>query len=46
LYGKEGYALVDIMTGENEPPPKVFSSLSVTRIYYMVQNRHIFLSHD
>ncbi|KAJ4965263.1 hypothetical protein NE237_017112 [Protea cynaroides] len=22
LYGKEGYALVDIMTGENEPPPK------------------------
>ncbi|GFP88222.1 nicotinate phosphoribosyltransferase [Phtheirospermum japonicum] len=23
LYGKEGYALVDIMTGENEPPPKV-----------------------
>ena len=24
LYGKEGYSLVDIMTGENEPPPKVF----------------------
>ncbi|XP_009607893.1 nicotinate phosphoribosyltransferase 2 [Nicotiana tabacum] len=23
LYGKEGYALVDIMTGENEPQPKV-----------------------
>ncbi|WOL11862.1 nicotinate phosphoribosyltransferase 2 [Canna indica] len=23
LYGKEGYALVDIMIGENEPPPKV-----------------------
>ncbi|KAK4260087.1 hypothetical protein QN277_003252 [Acacia crassicarpa] len=23
LYGKEGYSLVDIMTGENEPPPKV-----------------------
>lgn len=23
LYGREGYALVDIMTGENEPPPKV-----------------------
>ncbi|CAN1813467.1 Nicotinate phosphoribosyltransferase 2 [Linum perenne] len=23
LYGKEGYALVDIMTGENEPVPKV-----------------------
>ncbi|RDY09694.1 Nicotinate phosphoribosyltransferase 2, partial [Mucuna pruriens] len=23
LYGKEGYALVDIMTGESEPPPKV-----------------------
>ncbi|XP_022631702.1 nicotinate phosphoribosyltransferase 2 isoform X2 [Vigna radiata var. radiata] len=23
LYGKEGYALVDIMTGEDEPPPKV-----------------------
>lgn len=23
LYGKEGYALVDIVTGENEPPPKV-----------------------
>ncbi|GAV67745.1 NAPRTase domain-containing protein [Cephalotus follicularis] len=23
LYGKEGYALVDIMTGENEPPPKL-----------------------
>ncbi|KAL3646297.1 Nicotinate phosphoribosyltransferase 2 [Castilleja foliolosa] len=23
LFGKEGYALVDIMTGENEPPPKV-----------------------
>jgi nicotinate phosphoribosyltransferase len=23
LYGKEGYALVDIMTGENEPSPKV-----------------------
>ncbi|KAL7141405.1 hypothetical protein ABFS83_08G050800 [Erythranthe nasuta] len=23
LYGKEGYPLVDIMTGENEPPPKV-----------------------
>ncbi|CAL9201295.1 unnamed protein product [Musa hybrid cultivar] len=23
LYGKEGYALVDIMTGENETPPKV-----------------------
>ncbi|KAL2348382.1 hypothetical protein Fmac_002382 [Flemingia macrophylla] len=22
LYGKDGYALVDIMTGENEPPPK------------------------
>ncbi|GJT46567.1 nicotinate phosphoribosyltransferase 2-like protein [Tanacetum coccineum] len=22
LYGKEGYALVDIMSGENEPPPK------------------------
>lgn len=22
LYGKEGYPLVDIMTGENEPPPK------------------------
>ncbi|PRQ56955.1 putative nicotinate phosphoribosyltransferase [Rosa chinensis] len=23
LFGKEGYPLVDIMTGENEPPPKV-----------------------
>ncbi|XP_047310631.1 nicotinate phosphoribosyltransferase 1-like isoform X2 [Impatiens glandulifera] len=23
LYGKEGYPLVDIITGENEPPPKV-----------------------
>ncbi|TKY70586.1 Nicotinate phosphoribosyltransferase 2 [Spatholobus suberectus] len=23
LYGKEGYALVDIMTRENDPPPKV-----------------------
>ncbi|KAG0452356.1 hypothetical protein HPP92_025020 [Vanilla planifolia] len=23
LYGKEGYALLDLMTGENEPPPKV-----------------------
>ncbi|PSS21274.1 Nicotinate phosphoribosyltransferase [Actinidia chinensis var. chinensis] len=23
LYGKEGYPLVDIMMGENEPPPKV-----------------------
>ncbi|XP_057491764.1 nicotinate phosphoribosyltransferase 2-like [Actinidia eriantha] len=23
LYGKEGYPLVDIMTGENEPPPKM-----------------------
>ncbi|XP_022947790.1 nicotinate phosphoribosyltransferase 2-like [Cucurbita moschata] len=23
LYGKEGYPLVDIMTGENEPPPQV-----------------------
>jgi nicotinate phosphoribosyltransferase len=23
LFGKEGYGLVDIMTGENEPPPKV-----------------------
>lgn len=23
LYGKEGYPLVDIMTGEDEPPPKV-----------------------
>ncbi|KAK7307637.1 hypothetical protein VNO77_40879 [Canavalia gladiata] len=23
LYGKEGYSLVDIMTGENEPSPKV-----------------------
>ncbi|CAL9137374.1 unnamed protein product, partial [Musa acuminata var. zebrina] len=23
LYGREGYALVDIMTGENETPPKV-----------------------
>nr|GMC57731.1 nicotinate phosphoribosyltransferase 2-like [Ipomoea batatas] len=23
LYGKEGYPLVDIMIGENEPPPKV-----------------------
>ncbi|XP_008781465.1 nicotinate phosphoribosyltransferase 2-like isoform X1 [Phoenix dactylifera] len=23
LYGREGYALVDIMTGENEPPPTV-----------------------
>ncbi|KAL2522557.1 Nicotinate phosphoribosyltransferase 1 [Forsythia ovata] len=23
LYGKEGYPLVDIMVGENEPPPKV-----------------------
>ncbi|OIT05058.1 PREDICTED: nicotinate phosphoribosyltransferase 2-like [Nicotiana attenuata] len=23
LYGKEGYPLVDIMAGENEPPPKV-----------------------
>ncbi|CAJ1929579.1 unnamed protein product [Sphenostylis stenocarpa] len=23
LYGKESYALVDILTGENEPPPKV-----------------------
>ncbi|XP_043713142.1 nicotinate phosphoribosyltransferase 2-like [Telopea speciosissima] len=22
LYGREGYPLVDIMTGENEPPPK------------------------
>ncbi|GER51356.1 nicotinate phosphoribosyltransferase family protein [Striga asiatica] len=22
LYGKEGYSLVDLMTGENEPPPK------------------------
>ncbi|MCI00807.1 nicotinate phosphoribosyltransferase-like protein, partial [Trifolium medium] len=22
LYGKEGYPLVDIMTGENEPSPK------------------------
>ncbi|KAL2610277.1 hypothetical protein R1flu_028850 [Riccia fluitans] len=22
LYGKEGYALVDLMIGENEPPPK------------------------
>ncbi|KAJ6820028.1 nicotinate phosphoribosyltransferase 1-like isoform X2 [Iris pallida] len=23
LYGREGYPLVDMMTGENEPPPKV-----------------------
>ncbi|MED6149774.1 Nicotinate phosphoribosyltransferase 2 [Stylosanthes scabra] len=23
LYGREGYPLVDIMTGENEPPPQV-----------------------
>lgn len=23
LYSKEGYPLIDIMTGENEPPPKV-----------------------
>ncbi|KAK6923055.1 Nicotinate phosphoribosyltransferase C-terminal domain [Dillenia turbinata] len=23
LYGREGYPLVDILTGENEPPPKV-----------------------
>ncbi|XP_065873576.1 nicotinate phosphoribosyltransferase 2-like [Euphorbia lathyris] len=23
LYGKEGYPLLDIMTGENEPPPKM-----------------------
>ncbi|XP_010263504.1 PREDICTED: nicotinate phosphoribosyltransferase 2-like [Nelumbo nucifera] len=23
LYGREGYPLLDIMTGENEPPPKV-----------------------
>ncbi|KAK1439002.1 hypothetical protein QVD17_04817 [Tagetes erecta] len=23
LYGKEGYPLLDIMSGENEPPPKV-----------------------
>ncbi|KAJ3683466.1 hypothetical protein LUZ60_013693 [Juncus effusus] len=23
LYGKEGYSLLDILTGENEPPPKV-----------------------
>jgi hypothetical protein len=23
LYGKEGYPLVDIMTGEDEPGPKV-----------------------
>jgi Nicotinate phosphoribosyltransferase C-terminal domain len=23
LYGKEGYALLDIMSGENEPAPKV-----------------------
>ncbi|KAJ8642496.1 hypothetical protein MRB53_004244 [Persea americana] len=23
LFGREGYPLVDIMTGENEPPPKV-----------------------
>ncbi|URD84528.1 Nicotinate phosphoribosyltransferase (NAPRTase) family [Musa troglodytarum] len=23
LYGREGYPLVDIMTGDNEPPPKV-----------------------
>ncbi|XP_058091346.1 nicotinate phosphoribosyltransferase 2-like isoform X1 [Magnolia sinica] len=23
LYGREGYPLVDIMSGENEPPPKV-----------------------
>ncbi|RVW55376.1 Nicotinate phosphoribosyltransferase 2 [Vitis vinifera] len=27
LFGREGYPLVDIMTGENEPPPKVFHPL-------------------
>ncbi|GFY93799.1 nicotinate phosphoribosyltransferase 1 [Actinidia rufa] len=29
LYGKEGYPLVDIMMGENEPPPKVLHLLAI-----------------
>ncbi|KAL0461802.1 UNVERIFIED_CONTAM: Nicotinate phosphoribosyltransferase 1 [Sesamum latifolium] len=29
LYGKEGYPLVDLMTGENEPPPKTLDFWNV-----------------
>ncbi|RWW24475.1 hypothetical protein BHE74_00029397 [Ensete ventricosum] len=33
LYGREGYPLVDIMTGDNEPPPKVsFIFLPLTQL--------------
>ena len=39
LYGREGYALCDLMIGENEPPPKVIicmlrSFFEISLIYH------------
>ncbi|KAF8410082.1 hypothetical protein HHK36_002604 [Tetracentron sinense] len=41
LYGREGYPLVDIMTGENEPPPKV----SIIAVAYLQVAERILCRH-
>lgn len=41
LYGREGYPLVDIMTGENEPPPKVGERILCRHPFYESKRAYV-----
>lgn len=44
MYGKEGYALVDIMTGENEPQPKVIYEASLVKLLIVLPDISSFIN--
>lgn len=41
LYGKEGYPLLDIMTGENEPPPKAGERILCRHPFYESKRAYV-----
>lgn len=41
LYGREGYPLVDIMTGENEPPPTVGERILCRHPFYESKRAYV-----
>ncbi|KAJ6419865.1 hypothetical protein OIU84_029896 [Salix udensis] len=46
LYGREGYPLVDIMTGGNEPSPKVVHQLMILSVKFFTCSNLCYLSMD
>ncbi|XP_022863197.1 nicotinate phosphoribosyltransferase 2-like isoform X1 [Olea europaea var. sylvestris] len=45
LYGKDGYSLVDIMIGENEPPPKVGERILCRHPFNESKRAHVVPQH-